>query len=162
MNSMATKELVKSERSLGTSPFGEFERWFEDMWTRPASLLASSFWPTSRLSQLKELSPSVDMYLDGKELVIKADLPGVRKEEISIDISENMLTISGEKKKEEKVETSNYYRFERSHGSFFRRFELPEGSHTDKVKAHYDNGVLELRIPVAEGVIGKTKKVPVT
>jgi HSP20 family protein len=159
---MATKELVKGEKALMKSSFEDFERWFEDMWARPASLLASSFWPTSRLAHLKELSPSIDMFVDGKELVIKADLPGVKKEDISIDISENMLTISGEKKKEEKVETHNYYRFERSHGSFFRRFELPEGSNTEKVKAHYDNGVLELRIPLAEGVIGNTKKIPIT
>jgi len=156
-----TKEVVKSEKALLKSPFEEFERWFEDMWARPASLLAPSFWPISRLAHYKELSPSVDMYLDGKELVVRCDIPGVRKEDIEIDITENMLTISGEKKKEEKVETHNFYRFERSYGSFFRRFELPDGSDTEKAKAHYENGVLELRIPMAGEVIGKTKKIAI-
>ncbi len=143
------------------TPFDEIERWFEDLWSGPSSLLASSFWPADRLTDLREASPSVDMFVDGNELVLKADMPGVRKEDIGIDITDTMLTISGEKKREEKIDNGCYVRFERTHGSFCRRFELPDGTDTDKVKAHLENGVLEIRIPKAEGASGKTKKIAI-
>jgi HSP20 family protein len=152
----STKELVKTERKERMlSPFDEFERWFEDMWTRPSSLFGS-LWPETRLTEMKELSPSVDIYEEGSELVLKADMPGVPKEEVKVEVSDNMLTISGEKKKEEKIEKENFFRYERSHGSFCRSFELPEGTDTEKMKAHFENGVLEVRIPKAEEM--KTKK----
>lgn len=153
-------ELIKGGRTLMT-PFEEFERWFEDMWARPSSLLAPSLWPISRLAELKELSPSIDMYVDGNEVVIKADLPGVKKEDLEIDITEDILSIFGHKKREEKVESDSYYRFERSYGRFSRRFELPGGTDKDKVKAHFENGVLEIRIPKAEGAVTKAKKIEI-
>ncbi|HKN18410.1 MAG TPA: Hsp20/alpha crystallin family protein [Dissulfurispiraceae bacterium] len=157
----STRELVRSERSRTISPFDEIERWFEDMWSRPSSLLASSLWPADRLTERGEFSPSVDMFIDGNELVLRADLPGVRKEDITIDIADTMLTISGEKKIEEKIEKDSCISFERSYGCFCRRFELPEGTDTDKVKAHLENGVLEVRIPKSENIESKTKKISI-
>lgn len=147
----STRELVKSERARMITPFDEIERWFESIWARPSSLVA----------ELTELSPSVDMFLDGNDLVFKADLPGVRKEDIEIDITGTMMTISGEKKREEKIEEDSYYRFERSHGCFCRRFDLPEGLDTDKVKAHLENGILEVRIPKSAEAVSKTKKIAI-
>ncbi len=154
-------ELVRSERSRMISPFDEIERWFDDVWSRPSSLLASSLWPAARLTELGKFSPAVDMFIDGNELVLKADLPGVRKEDIGIDIADSMLTISGEKKTEEKIENGSCLSYERSYGCFCRRFELPEGADTDKVKAHLENGVLEVRIPKTENVESKTKKITI-
>ena len=66
-----------------------------------------------------------------------------------------------EKKKEEKVERENYYRYERSHGSFCRRFHLPDGIDTEKVKAHFKDGVLEVRLPKTEEAKQKTKKIAI-
>ncbi len=156
-----TKELVKTEKSRMLTPFDDLERWFESMWSRPSSLFGPSLWPASRLMEMKELSPSVDIYEEGNELVMKADLPGVKRDEITIDLTGNTLTISGEKKQEEKVEKENYYRYERCHGSFHRSFELPEDIDTEKVSAHFEDGVLEIRIPKTEEAIGKSKKIPV-
>ncbi len=158
----SARELVRSERSRKIMPFDEIERWFEDMWSGPSTLLASSLWPAGRLTELGAFSPSVDMFIDGSELVLKADLPGVRKEDVEIDIADNMLTISGEKKVEEKAGDGSCYSFERSYGSFRRSFELPEGTDTDKVKAHLENGVLELRIPKTENIESKTKKITIS
>jgi HSP20 family protein len=107
------------------------------------------------------ISPSVDIYDEGDELVFKADMPGVNKEDLKVDVAGDYLTISGEKKKEEKIERNNYYRFERSHGSFSRRFELPAGVDTDKIKAHFEGGVLEVRIPKTEEAAKKSKKISV-
>lgn len=156
-----TKELVKTESPRLLTPFEEVERWFENAWLRPSSLFGSTLWPAGRLAEMKDLSPSCDMYEEGNELVVKADLPGVKKEDIKVDLSGNMITISGEKKEEEKTEREGYYRFERSHGSFYRRFDLPEGFDTDKVKAHYEDGVLEVRVPKTEEAVKKTKKIPI-
>ncbi len=158
----STRELVRNERSRMITPFEEIERWFEDVWSRPSALLASSLVPAGRLAELGAFSPSVDMYMDGNELVLKAELPGVRKEDIEIDIADTMLTISGEKKREEKLEEGSCFSFERYHGSFIRRFELPEGTDPDKVKAHLENGVLELRIPKTENIVDKTKKITIS
>lgn len=150
------------ELSLMLSPDG-IEMWFDaDMLTGSSSLCSSSLLPAGRLAELKEFSPSIDMYVDGNELVLKADLPGVRKEDIGIDITGTMLTISGERKREETIKDNCcYYRFERSEGVFSRRFELPEEIDTDKVKTHFENGVLELRIPKTEEAASKTRKIPV-
>jgi HSP20 family protein len=157
----STRELVRSERSRMITPFDEIERWFEDMWSAPSSLLCSSLLPAGRLTELGAFSPSVDMFIDGSELVFKADLPGVSKEDIEINIADNVLTISGEKKVEEKFESVSCFSYERSHGSFRRGFELPEGTDTDKVKAHLENGVLEIRIPKNENVVSNTKKITI-
>ncbi len=92
---------------------------------------------------------------------MKADIPGIKKKDLSIDLSENILTISGEKKKEEKVERADYYRYERSLGSFFRRFELPGDLETDKINAHFEDGVLEVRIPKTKEAAKKHKKISI-
>ena len=161
-----TKELVKTEKSrLMTpekrlfSPLEEMEKWLEDVWTRPFSLFRAPF--LGGLTEMREISPSVDIYEEGNELVFKADVPGVKKEDLTVNIHDNFLIISGEKKREEKIERDNYYRYERSHGSFHRRFELPEGLDTEKVKAHFENGVLEVKIPKSEEAERKIKKISI-
>ena len=159
MTMKGTKDLVKAEPSGMLSPLDEMERWFETMWSRPFSLLRAPLWTDARLAEREVISPSVDVYDEGNELIFKADMPGVTKEDLKVDIAGDYLTISGEKKKEEKIERKNYYRFERSHGSFSRRFELPAGVDTDKVKAHFEGGVLEVRIPKTEEAVKKSKKI---
>ena len=154
-----TKELVKSERRL-LSPFEEMERWFGNVWARPYPLFRSPLW-SGRSTKTEELLPSVDVYEEGNELVVKTDLPGVRKEDLQIDITHNLMTISGRKEREEKVESEHYYRFERAHGSFSREFELPDGMDTEKARAHYENGVLEVRIPKSEEAAGKSRKITI-
>ncbi|MCL5023523.1 MAG: Hsp20/alpha crystallin family protein [Nitrospirae bacterium] len=154
-----SKELVKSERPRWLSPFDEMERLFENVWSRPFPLFRSPLWPEKIAEE--EMAPSVDIYEEGNELVVKADLPGCKKEDIKIDIVENLMTITGEKKREEKASGEDYYRFERFHGSFTRTFELPIGMDTAKAKAHYENGVLEVRIPKSEEAAKRSKKIEI-
>jgi HSP20 family protein len=153
-----TKDIVKKETSRVVSPFAEMEKFFEDFWRRPSSLLG---WPEMRVAEGFEISPSVDIYEEGNELVLKADLPGITKDEVEINVTDNVLTLTGEKKKEEKVERENYFRYERSHGSFCRRFHLPDEIDTEKIKAHYKEGVLEVRLPKTEEAKQKTKKISI-
>jgi HSP20 family protein len=153
-----TTDIVKKETSRVVSPFMEMEKLFEDFWRRPSSWLG---WPEMRVAKRFEISPSVDIYEEGNELVLKADLPGITKDEVEINVTDNVLTLTGEKKKEEKVERENYFRYERSHGSFCRRFYLPEGIDTEKIKAHYKEGVLEVRLPKTEEAKQKTRKISI-
>ena len=82
--------------------------------------------------------------------MVKAELPGMGKEDIQVSISDDVVTISGEKKREEKVEKSGYYRLESCCGSFSRKFRLPVDVQTEKAKAKFKAGILEMRIPKTE------------
>jgi HSP20 family protein len=101
------------------------------------------------------------MYDEGKELVMKADMPGVKKEDLHIDLSENILTVSGEKKMEETSEKGGLYRCERSYGSFSRSFELPSDVDRGKITASLKEGVLEIRLAKTEKAVKETKNISI-
>ena len=92
-------------------------------------------------------SPPVDIYESDDALVIKAELPGFSKDEISIELKENTLAIKGERKREDEVKEGNYHRMERVYGAFQRSFLLPTTVDQEKVNASYRDGILELRLP---------------
>jgi HSP20 family protein len=106
-------------------------------------------------------APVVDLFDEKDEVVVKAELPGMAKDDIEIDISDHQLTVKGEKKKEEKIKEENYYCSERSYGSFMRVLDLPSEVQSDKVHASYKNGVLEIRLPKTEAAKKKEIKVKV-
>lgn len=83
-------------------------------------------------------------------MVVKAELPGMGKEEIEVTVSGDVVTIKGEKKKEEEVKEKDYYRRERSYGSFARSVQLPCEVKGDEIKANFKDGVLEIRCPKSE------------
>ncbi len=96
-------------------------------------------------------SPRVDISEDENNVYIRAELPGVAKEDVKVTLSDDrVLTIRGEKKQERKVESENFLRMERLFGSFCRSFVLPENVATDKIEAKFDNGVLSLTLPKLE------------
>ena len=92
-------------------------------------------------------SPPVDIYETDQELVLKAELPGFSKDDISIELKENTLSIRGERKREDEVKEGNYHRMERVYGAFQRSFMLPTTVEQDKVRASYKDGILELHLP---------------
>jgi len=156
-----SKQMVKAEPAKAASPFQEMERRFEDWFRRPLSLVEPSWWPRLRMPEMEEVSPKVDIFEEADNFVVKAEVPGLKKEEIEVSLTDDMVTISGEKRKEEKVEKKDYYRMERSYGSFMRSFRLPKEIQTDKAKATFKNGVLEVRAPKTEEAKKKEKKVPI-
>jgi HSP20 family protein len=95
--------------------------------------------------------PPVDIYQNGKELVLKAELPDMKREDIDITIEEHTLTIKGEKKLDTDVKDENVRRIERLYGSFTRSFTLPPTVDASNVSADYKDGVLTLRLPIREG-----------
>lgn len=92
-------------------------------------------------------APAVDVYETENELVIKADLPDVSEKDLDVRIENNMLTIHGERKFEQKVREENYLRMERAYGSFSRSFSLPNSVNTEAIKAEYKDGVLNITLP---------------
>lgn len=92
----------------------------------------------------------LDMFEDGGTLVVRAELPGVAKDDLSVKVAEDTLLISGERRHEEKVERRDYMRVERNYGSFSRSIPLPEGVKTEEISATLKDGVLEVRLPRAE------------
>jgi len=157
---VTVRDLIRTDRPKHVSAFDLLGDWMDNAWMTPFGV------PTTLLKTKSPESgfviPLVDMYEEGGDLVVKADLPGIKKENIDISLSGTTLTISGERKTEETTEKKGYTSYERLEGSFCRTFELPVEVDVDKVKAHLDSGVLEIRLPKTAQVSGEGKKIEIT
>lgn len=107
-------------------------------------------WPRFELAAETTWAPRVDVRESDKEIVVEAELPGVEQKDIKVNVANNVLTISGERRGEEKTEKKGYSRIERHYGKFERSFGLPETVNADKVSAEFKNGVLTLTLPKTE------------
>ncbi len=94
--------------------------------------------------------PAMDLVETNEDFVLRADLPGLSEEDVNIELEDNVLTVSGERKAQRQEENEGYYRVERSSGVFSRSLTLPEGVDPEAIKASFDKGVLEVRIPKPE------------
>jgi HSP20 family protein len=94
--------------------------------------------------------PMVDIYDDNDKIIIKAELPGIEKKDISIDLKDRVLTLMGERSADHEVNEDRYYRRERSYGKFERSFTLPAGLNPEKIKADHRDGVLKIEVPKPE------------
>ena len=95
-------------------------------------------------------APAVDLLERDDSLVLRADLPGLTEDDVQIEVRDDVLTISGERKAEHEDRENGYYRVERSFGSFARTLQLPAGVDADGIAAQFENGVLEITIPKPE------------
>ena len=120
------------------SPLATFRSMIDDFFSEPFLL--------SDRDVSGRIWPRVDITEEKDRFVVRADLPGMNKNDINVSIDNDTLTISGEKKEEHKREEGAYYHFERSYGSFQRSFTIPEYVSRDNVEAKYTNGVLELSL----------------
>ena len=109
---------------------------------------------------IADWSPLVDITEDEKEYVVKAEVPEMKKEDIKLNVHDDVLTISGERKYEKEEKGKKYHRVERAYGSFVRSFTMPEDADGTKVSAEYKDGVLNLTLPKKAN--GSTKRVPVS
>ena len=105
-------------------------------------------------------APPVDIYETDDALILKAELPGVSKDDVSIDIHQNTLILRGQRKHDAEVKEENYHRVERAYGTFQRSFMLPTLVDQEHVQATYTDGVLELRLPKSEAA--KPKRIAIT
>ena len=106
-----------------------------------------------------EWAPAVDIKEEVDKFVIHADIPGVKPEDIEVSMEAGVLTVKGEKESEAKTEKEGYKRVERTYGSFYRRFSLPDTADSDAINAKCKHGVLEITIPKREAV--KPKRISV-
>jgi HSP20 family protein len=121
----------------------EMNRLFNTFFDQPA--------PTSRGGVPgRRWIPAMDLVETADHYVLRADLPGLPDEDVNIQLHDNVLTISGQRKAEHETQPEGYYRLERAFGDFSRSLTLPDGVNPDDVEAHFDRGVLEIRIPKPE------------
>jgi len=113
--------------------------------------------PTSLFKN--DWEPTVDVEEDDKSIRVKAEIPGIDEKDLDVKIENNILTLSGEKKEERKEEKKNYIFSERKFGSFSRSISLPEGIKTDKIKATFKKGLLNIEIPKEE--VKESKKIAI-
>jgi HSP20 family protein len=111
--------------------------------------------------RLAAFSPSVDIKESDKEIRVSAELPGMDDKDVNVLLSKGSLTITGEKKEEKEDKGKDYYRMERSYGSFSRTIPLPAEVDTDKVKADFKKGLLTVTLPKTAQAIKQTKKIAV-
>jgi HSP20 family protein len=111
-------------------------------------------------ASLRRWIPAMDLVETDDDFVLRADLPGLSEGDVNIELEDNVLTVSGERKSEHEERKEGYYRVERASGSFSRSLTLPEGVNPDTIKAGFDKGVLEIRIPKPEE--RKPRKVAIT
>ena len=153
----------REERNLtqrgdwGASPFrafqrmaDEMDRMFEDFGL--GRRLTSPLW---RQTGTDAWEPAIDVFQKNNEVTIRADLPGLNREDVTVDIDDDAVTIQGERKHEHEEEREGYYRTERSYGSFSRVIPLPPGSITEQAKANFKDGVLEVTMPAPPASKGR-------
>jgi HSP20 family protein len=155
-------ELVPSR--IDRDPFAlmremtaDFDRMFgESPWP-------SFRWPFLRRRRIAEeaWSPKIDVFEKDGRLITKIDLPGMKKEDVKVEVTDGQLAISGERKSETEEKGEQFYRCEREYGSFYRALPLPEGAKIEDVKASFTDGVLEVSVPLAARKEAAVRKVEI-
>jgi len=159
------KEVKETRGLTPWRPFTEMSRWeremeriLEDFFGRRLRPFRDEWWPGITVG-VRE--PALDLYEEKDEIVAKAEVPGITKDDIEVNITDGLLTIKGEKKKEEEIKEKDYYRSERTYGAFSRSLTLPTEINPEKVRATFKNGVLEIHLPKSEEAKKKEIKVKV-
>lgn len=143
-----SKSSERSSERQGRSsyPMAQMDRLFDEVFKRPFFSLWSHRMGGEEESE-QQLYVPMDIFEDGESVVVKAEMPGIRKEDINVQLTPDTITITGEKKSEQRVQENDFYRMESSYGSFTRTCQLPAEILTDKARAVFKDGVLEIRIP---------------
>jgi HSP20 family protein len=153
-------ELAPKEAKpiTASTPFGfmrrfatDMERLFEEFeGFRFPSLFGREFFPFTREFERVGWVPEIEVRQKNGEFVVRADLPGLKKDDVKVELTDNLLTISGERKEEKEEKREGYYRSERNYGSFYRQVPLPEGAKSETATAKFTDGVLEITMQAPE------------
>jgi len=136
---------------FGDGPFTALQRFADEVDRMFGEFGMPRAWPQGAGSSMRQAAlwaPAIDVVQKDDQLVIKADVPGLKKEDLSIEVTDEAITIQGERKSDREETRGGVYRSERSYGSFCRVVPLPQGAITEQVKASFNNGVLEIDVPV--------------
>jgi len=141
-------------RFLGVRPFALMREFTDEM----DRMFKGA--PLGEGGGLAAWSPRVDITKCNGDLVVTAELPGLKKEEVKVEMTEDALVIEGERKREHKIDHEGYHRVERDYGKFYRAIPLPKEAKTDLAKAELNEGILKITVPVAE-VKPKAREIPI-
>jgi HSP20 family protein len=155
-----------SRWDTGAYGFGPFAwmRQMQDQLDRAFTSLwggSSSSWAPDTMFSPSDWSPAIDMFQRGNDLVIRADVPGLSKDDITVDIADDHLTIRGERRYDHEEERDGVFRSERSYGSFSRVIPLPQGAIADSAKATFNNGVLEILVQAPSFDVRRGRRVEI-
>lgn len=156
------REQALARRSAARDPFAMLRQMTSDF----EQFLPEAFlrWPALRGRRFFESAgwfPEIDVFERDNRLVTKIDLPGIKKEDVKVEIADGQLVISGERKTEAEEKKEDFYRCEREYGSFYRTVPLPEGAKLEDVKATFADGVLEVSLPLPAAAAPDVRKIQI-
>jgi HSP20 family protein len=160
VNEMATRTELAPVKARELFPFEPFQTFRQRM----NRVFEEAFGPLGAPGEeisLAGWTPSCDIYETDNEIVVKAELPEVKKEDVKVSIDGNTLEITGERKFAEETKRENYHRIERSYGQFMRSFTLPNSVDSTKIGAEFKEGILRVTLPKREGAKPKQIEVKV-
>lgn len=145
------KETAVARRAAPRDPFAMLK----DMTSELDRIFEETGWPTFRWPSLRRpefegasFTPSIDVFEKDNRLFTRVDLPGMKREDVKVEVTDGQLAISGERKSETEEKKEDFYRSERAYGTFYRVVPLPEGVKLEDVKATFKDGVLEVSVPI--------------
>ena len=157
-SSLQTRNAGDLSELLETTPFSLMRRFGEEMdrlfggsLTSRAANLAGGLW-----------SPQVEMFEREGQLIVRADLPGMKKEDVKVEMSNDAITIEGERHNENNERGEGFYRSERSYGKFYRRIPLPDGVNAENADATFNNGVLEVTMAAPKQEQRKARRLEIS
>jgi len=161
--------LERREPYGGLSPFRMLDRFADEMervfdefglgrgWLTPRF----GFGPIRALGRAAAWMPDIEVLQRNNEIVIRADLPGLTKDDVQVEVAEDAVTIQGERRRAVEEEREGVYRSEREYGAFCRVVPLPEGAITDQAKATFSNGVLEVTVPAPPEAVRRGRRIEI-
>jgi HSP20 family protein len=162
---LQTRNSDEIAERIAATPFALMKRFSEEMENLfgDLGLRRGLLAPVTGRANLPQgiWSPQVEMFERDDELVIRADLPGLTKDDVEVEIAGNGITIEGERKQEEKEQGEGYYRSERSYGKFYRTLPLPDGVDAEDASATFRNGVLEVTMPAPKRTERKSRRLEI-
>ncbi len=158
---------VAERKPQSAGLFEQMEREFEDMrrrmmtmFRRPFAAPAPAAAPAQEATTLY-WAPTADMYEQDGRIVIKAELPGVKSEDVSVTFEDGVLTVEGKREEAKEIKEAKYYASERFSGAFSRSFALPKGIEADKIEAEFKDGVLNVTMPAPTRPAVEPTRVPI-
>jgi HSP20 family protein len=156
-------DWTSSPFSLMRQGIDEMDRWFSRLTGSASSPRGGDVpWAGSRMHVPSDWAPAIEAFQRGSDFVIRAEIPGMKRNDITVEAGDDSITIRGERKQEQTEDREGLYWSERSYGSFCRVIPLPPGTITDSAKASFTNGVLEVVMQAPSGEVRRGRKIDIS
>jgi HSP20 family protein len=157
--------MARRDQYALMSPFALLQRFIAEdianLLGNPRQRAATTNGRANTGNEMAPFVPNVDVVQRGNELVVRADLPGVTPDEVTVEVSDDAITVSGQRREERVEDDGNVYRVERTYGAFFREIPLPEGALADQARASFKDGVLEITVPAPPEQVSRGRRLEI-